>query len=188
MTWRSRGFMLAAYITWGIVVGVGFTKLWRYTYTPGIEAATSSSWPQNARFQRAVDRPTLVLSVSPGCPCSQAAVRELARVVARAPARAAIRMIFDVTSSDSDSVVAPQEGRLWRMANDIPGVVTVVDRDGSETAAFGANASGQAFLYDAAGRLRFRGRITTACGHNVDNGGDNGGADSLVALLTTSKE
>lgn len=178
MTWRIRGVMLAAYVAWGTVVGVGFVKLWRYTYTPGIEAAASSSWPPGARVQRGVDRPTLVLVVSPGCPCSQATVRELARVVARAPARAAIRMIFDTSSSDSGA--PPQEGRLWRMANDIPGVVTVVDRDGSETAAFGAYVSGQALLYDADGRLRFRGGITAARGH----GGDNDGEDSLVALLT----
>jgi hypothetical protein len=178
MTWRTRGVMLAAYVTWGTVVGVGFAKLWRYTYTPGIAAAASSSWPPGASVQRAADRPTLVLIVSPGCPCSQATVRELARVVARTPARAAIRMIFDVTSSDGG--MPPQESRLWKMANDIPGVVTVVDRDGSETAAFGAYVSGQAFLYDADGRLRFRGGITAARGH----GGDNDGADSLVALLT----
>jgi hypothetical protein len=178
MTWRTRGFMLAAYVAWGTAIGLGFAKLWRYTYTPGHAAAAASSWPVGARLERGVDRPTLVLIVSPGCPCSQATVRELARVVARTPARAAIRMIFDVTSSDGG--MPPQESRLWKMANDIPGVVTVVDRDGSETAAFGAYVSGQAFLYDADGRLRFRGGITAARGH----GGDNDGADSLVALLT----
>ena len=185
MSWRFRGVMLAAYVAWGTALGVGFAKLWRYTYTPGVEAVAPPSWPQSARLQRGIDRPTLVLIVSPGCPCSQATVRELARVVARAPARAAIRMIFDVSDAgDAGDAgvghVAPQESRLWRMANAIPGVVTVVDRDGSETAAFGAHVSGQAFLYDEAGHLLFRGGITAARGH----GGDNDGADSLVALLT----
>jgi hypothetical protein len=188
LSWRFRGVMLVAYVAWGTAIGVGFAKLWRYTYTPGVEAVASPSWPAGARLQRDVDRPTLVLIVSPGCPCSQATVRELARVVARAPARAAIRMIFDASdASDAfdagdagEARVPPHESRLWRMANAIPGVVTVVDRDGSETAAFGAHVSGQAFLYDEAGRLQFRGGITAARGH----GGDNDGADSLVALLT----
>jgi hypothetical protein len=178
MTRRTRGVAIAVLVAvWLTAIVAGFAMLWRYSYTPGIEAAASQTWPSGARLPRGVDRPTLVLIVSSGCPCSQATVRELARVVARAPALAAIRMIFDATS---DADVAAEQSRLWRMANDIPGVITVVDRDGSETAAFGAFVSGQAFLYDEAGRLRFRGGITVARGH----GGDNDGADSVVALLT----
>ena len=174
----KRAVLIGA-VVWLTVIGIGFASLWRYAYTPGRDADTSPVWPSRTSLQHDPHRPTLVLIVSPGCPCSQATIRELARIVARAPGKAAaLRLIFDAQTGDGRP---PQESRLWGMAQEIPGAVSVMDGDGREAAAFGAHVSGQAFLYDAAGRLRFSGGVTAARGH----GGDNDGAESVVALLAT---
>ena len=42
----------------------------------------------------------------------------------------------------------------------IPGVTTIVDRDGTQASLFGAETSGQVVLYDSHGELKFRGGIT----------------------------
>jgi hypothetical protein len=54
---------------------------------------------------------------------------------------------------------------VWAAAGRIPGVTVRVDVDGAEAARFGAATSGQVLLYDAGGRLRFSGGLTTTRGH-----------------------
>jgi hypothetical protein len=80
------------------------------------------------------------------------------------------------------SGVAPgwDETDLRQMAGGIPGVEVISDRGGTEAARFGAQTSGQCFLFAADGRRLFSGGITASRGHE----GDNAGRDALVALLT----
>ena len=60
----------------------------------------------------------------------------------------------------------------------------VSDQANRETSLFQAAASGQTFLYDADGRLRFSGGITAARGHS----GDNIGRSSIVSLVAGEGE
>jgi len=53
----------------------------------------------------------------------------------------------------------------------MPGVRLIVDHDGRETDRFGARVSGQTFLYDRDGRLRFSGGVTMSRGHVGANAG-----------------
>src|SRR5215472_11422328 len=71
---------------------------------------------------------------------------------------------------------------LWSTAVAIPGVDVMRDRGGIEARRFGATTSGQVLLYDGAGRLMFRGGITSARGHE----GDNVGRARIAALLAHS--
>ncbi|HUR59158.1 MAG TPA: hypothetical protein VM029_15690, partial [Opitutaceae bacterium] len=68
---------------------------------------------------------------------------------------------------------------LWRRAAAIPGVKVLTDVDGRAAARFGAVTSGQALLFDTAGRLLFSGGITGARGHQ----GDNAGRRAVVARV-----
>jgi hypothetical protein len=70
---------------------------------------------------------------------------------------------------------------LWHSAQSIPGTRVLSDAGGVEAARFGAQASGQAMLYDASGNLRFSGGITASRGHS----GDNAGRSAIVSLVTT---
>jgi hypothetical protein len=68
---------------------------------------------------------------------------------------------------------------LWRSAESIPGVIVQADEDGNEAANFQATTSGQVVLYDAGGKLLFRGGITSSRGHY----GDNTGLSAILKLL-----
>jgi hypothetical protein len=63
----------------------------------------------------------------------------------------------------------------------IPGVTTLVDRDGTQASLFRAYTSGQVVLYDSQGQLRFRGGITESRGHV----GDNAGRSAIEAIVNT---
>ncbi len=54
----------------------------------------------------------------------------------------------------------------------------LADRDGRDARLFDAHTSGQALLYDASGRLVFKGGITASRGGY----GQNAGADAILAL------
>jgi hypothetical protein len=69
---------------------------------------------------------------------------------------------------------------LWSSAGRIPGVTVAADPLGVEARRFGAETSGAAVLYGAAGTLAFQGGITSARGHE----GDSFGQQRIAAVLT----
>jgi hypothetical protein len=72
---------------------------------------------------------------------------------------------------------------LWSSAAMIPGVIAILDPDGTEAARFQAHTSGQVVLYDGKGQLRFRGGITQSRGHV----GDNAGRSAIEGIVNTGK-
>jgi hypothetical protein len=73
---------------------------------------------------------------------------------------------------------------LWQSANSIPGVNAVIDSNGAEAALFGAEVSGQTYLYDKADQLVFQGGITAARGHWGDSAGKGAIREFLTEGLT----
>lgn len=161
---------------WVMAVGSGMTMLWAYAEAPGAPASPPAVWPRDGRIRPSAERATLVMLAHPECPCTRASIEELDRLMAQAGERLAVDVLF---------VTPPDAGRgweatdLWRSAAAIPGVTVLDDVDGIEAHRFGALTSGQVLVYDAAGRLRFSGGITSARGH----AGDNAGRSAIVALL-----
>ncbi|MDB6025231.1 MAG: hypothetical protein JWM68_1454 [Verrucomicrobiales bacterium] len=133
-------------------------------------------WPSDAPISRASDRATLMLFAHPKCPCTRATVEELNRLLARCSHPVATRVFFLKPAN------APKdwtETGLWRSAAAIPGVEVKEDPEGKFASQFGASTSGSVLLYDAKGRLLFKGGITSSRGH----AGDNVGSDTIVSLL-----
>jgi hypothetical protein len=97
--------------------------------------------------------------------------------VARCRSAAELRLLV---SWDAEALPA-DGGSLVERARAIPGALVASDLGAREARRFGASASGQVLLYDAAGLLLFEGGITAARGH----AGDNAGEDALVAALRT---
>lgn len=62
----------------------------------------------------------------------------------------------------------------------IPGVRAMPDPRGLESSLFDAKTSGQAFLYDTDGALRFRGGLTAARGHEGDSDGQQAILDVIA--------
>ena len=112
--------------------------------------------------------------VHPQCPCSRASVSELAKLMAHAQGKVVAHVLFaKPEGAPADWTV----GELWNAVSAIPGVHAQCDEGGMEARRFGAETSGQTMLFDAAGRLLFRGGITAARGH----AGANAGSAAITA-------
>ena len=173
---RTRTVTVAAFALWIPAVGWGLQTLFRYSFTPGHSASPPRDWPGSSELQLAANQSTLLIFAHPQCPCSEATVGELAQIVARCPRKLSAYVLFYAPESMGAEWV---RGKLWTEAAAIPGVRVIADHNGRETRRFGAATSGQALLYDPAGRLVFYGGITAARGHF----GPNDGVDSVISLL-----
>ena len=174
---RSSGVLTGALgAVWIAAVCAGLVFMQSYASRPGLAATPPGRWPRVSRLERARDRPTLVMLLHPGCPCSRASVEELDRVLAHAPRVPAVHLVFFRPREVPDGW---ERTDLWQRAAAIPGVRLWRDDDGVEATRFGAATSGQVLLYDTSGALVFSGGITPSRGHE----GDNAGRDTVVALL-----
>jgi len=163
---------------WLLAVVAGFLALWMYKLKPGPEAETAPrSWPLQSGIRRSAGRATLVLFAHPRCACTRATLSELARLMARFHDRLDAHVLFSATGSEEPELARTD---LWSSAGRIPGVSVAADPSGVEARRFGAETSGAAVLYDAAGTLAFQGGITSARGHE----GDSFGQQRIAAVLT----
>jgi len=169
--WKVTALMLA----WAGAVLGGLVALARYDNTTSAqEPSAARAWPRAAIMQFDRERPTLLMCLHPQCPCSRASLDELEVLIARSSVPLAATVIF----------VRPQgapadwtSGDLWRHANAIPGVRVAIDEGGHDAQLFGAQDSGQTYLYNTSGELLFSGGITESRGHDGDS-------DGLMAILT----
>jgi hypothetical protein len=162
--------------TWVAAITLGLSRLWSYESTPGTAARAPAGWPNDARVPRAADKPTLVLLIHPRCPCSRATLGELAAVMTDCRGQlAATVLVLHPTGTPAGW----EHTDLWDTAAAIPGVTVLADEQGAQARLFGAATSGQALLFDTAGRLLFAGGITASRGHR----GDNAGRDAITALV-----
>jgi hypothetical protein len=174
---RARVLLAAGVATWLLTVGAGMRMLWAYADTPGRRAAAKAAWPADASFARDTSGPVLVLFLHPQCPCSRATIEELARLLARAPAPAAI---YALVYRPADADAGWERTDLWNSAAALRGVQVMTDVGGAQARVFGAFISGQTLLYSATGSLLFSGGITDARGHE----GDNPGRAALTSILS----
>ena len=172
----NRATIVLAATFWALLVGLGFLGLERYKREPGAEENPAALWPSSSVLPRDPARANLVLTLHPRCPCSDASLAEFARIKAQCRGRGAGRVVF---VKPGRTLVGWKRTRLWRAACALPDVGVSCDEGGTEAARFGAETSGQVPLYDASGRLRFRGGITPARGHQ----GDNAGVQAVVSHL-----
>lgn len=158
---------------WVLTIVAGMIVLTRHVAIAGTDVDALTRWPSGSAIAREPGRSTLLCFVHPRCACTRATIRELERVVSRAPG-AAVRVVFR-DDPDGDVTSAP----TWSMAARMAGARRVLDRGGLEASRFGAATSGLVLLFDAEGALRFRGGVTSGRGHE----GDNAGAAALESAL-----
>ena len=167
-------------LAWLVTAAAGSWAMMRYENAPGSAGDPPRAWPPDSQIARAFDRPTLVMLAHPHCPCTRASIGELAKLIARCPAKARSYVLF---TKPSDTNQGWEKSDLWQSAAAIPGVVVMRDDGGVEARRFGVATSGETLLFDAAGNLRFAGGITISRGHF----GDNPGRDALTALLSSGE-
>ena len=175
-THDSRPIWIAAALAWILPILFGLIALAVHDSSPGIEGDSPVDWPDSSKLPRDPHRTRLVLMLHPKCPCSDASLDELERILDRAQGKLETTVLF----------VRPQEmpwswarTPTWRKARALPGVSVFEDLDGRESTRFGAFTSGQALLYDASGKLLYHGGVTGGRGMC----GPNPGSESILAHL-----
>ncbi len=180
MSITQRWILIFAGVVWLAACLGGSTVLLHYASTSGEAGEAPLYWPEASGLHPYTDSATLVLSVHPHCPCTRASVVELNDLMLALSGKLKAYVL----------VIKPKEfpegwekTDILSSANRIPGVKVLVDLDGVEAAKFGAKTSGQAILFDRAGRLIFNGGITEGRGHI----GDNAGLQRILSLVKTGK-
>jgi len=160
---------------WLAVVSFGVGWLWSYNHAAGAAARPPDQWPASSSVARVAGRP-LVMSAHPKCPCSQASVEELSKLMANCQGQLDAYVLFVIPRNASPDWYQTD---LWNSAARIPAVRVVIDQAGAEASRFGALTSGQVLLYDGNGELSFAGGITQSRGHS----GDNAGRSAIESLV-----
>ena len=172
------GALTLAAVVWAATVTAAFRAIRSFESTPGQAAIAPASWPVRSNVQRAEGAWTLVMLVHPHCSCSRASVGELEAVLEQAPRSVQAHVL----------VYRPHEFPAGWEKTDVYDAATRlrrahvrIDEDGREAALFGGFTSGQTFLYDGDGRLRFEGGITLLRGH----AGLNSGRAGIIHIANT---
>ena len=175
---KRRSFILAALLgaalIWIATIGAAFQAIRTFETTPGRAAIARPTWPASSRVQRASDW-TLVMLIHPHCSCSRASVEELEAVIESAPKLRPTILVYrpsDFPRGWEQTVVVKAASHLQRTR-------VLIDDDGREARLFGGFTSGQTFLYDRDGKLRFSGGITSLRGHAGINRGRTGVIDLI---------
>jgi hypothetical protein len=165
---------------WLAAVCLGMGHFWSYDQKAGTPGMPPEIWPKDSQVALDPARFTLLILAHPKCPCTSATIEELSKLMTNCKGRINAYVVFVIPKS------APNDwykADLWSSAGIIPGVKTIVDRDGAEASRFQAYTSGQALLYNPQGQLAFRGGITQSRGHI----GDNAGRSAIEAIVNTGK-
>jgi hypothetical protein len=160
---------------WGVVLTLGFRALIEFETTAGAPGEVRATWPADAPVAFEASKSNLVMFAHPKCPCSQASLAELVKVLTRTKGALQASILFYAPAEATDEW---KQADLWREAEEVPGLQVVADPGGVWAERFGAVTSGHVVLFDRGGRAVFRGGITGARGHE----GDNAGEASVVAL------
>ena len=161
---------------WAVLVTFGTWRMLSYELTPAAPASPVRWWPTATQLVRDPGRPTLLMFVHPGCPCSRASLAELSRLLSPRRNEVAVRILM-VRPAGLEA--GWEKTDLWAIAQRIEGATVLCDADGVEAQRFGARTSGETMLFAPEGRLLFDGGITASRGHE----GDNAGRDIIAALI-----
>ena len=169
--WIVPVVLSVAALVWAATVGAAYRAIRLFESTPGHSAIAPLSWPVESSVPRADGTWALVMLVHPHCSCSRASVKELEAVLEKAP-----RTVSPYVLVYRPHEYAPgwEQTDVFASAKRLRRTTVLVDEDGREARLFGGFTSGQTFLYDARGKLRFEGGITSLRGHAGLNSGRAG--------------
>ena len=146
--------LIAAATLWLATVAAAYEAVRRFETTPGLPASAPRAWPATTAVARTAGTWSLVMLVHPHCSCSRASVSELAEIVEKVPRNVQTTVL----------VYRPHQMKAgWERTNVVDAATRIrrakvmLDVDGAQARIFGGFTSGQTFLYDDEGRLRFGG-------------------------------
>ena len=170
--------LIAAALLWTVTVGAMYRAIRRFESTPGRAADALSSWPAESRIPRAPGEWRLVMLIHPHCSCSRASITELQRIIEKSPSSL---QTYVVVYRPSEFPAGWEKTDVFVAASHLPRTHIVLDQDGHEASLFHGFTSGQTYLYDGGGKLRFAGGITLLRGH----AGFNSGSAEVMTIART---
>jgi len=169
--------LIAAALVWAATVGAAYRAIRRFETTPGRDAIAPVSWPRASAIHRTPGEWTLVMLVHPHCSCSRASVQELQAVLEKSPLVRPHVLVY----RPSGAAEGWLDTEVVKTARGLRRARVVIDDEGREAERFGGFTSGQTFLYDPDGRLRFEGGITSLRGH----AGINRGRTDIIQIVSS---
>lgn len=163
-------------VGWFVVVLVGFAQMAKYQATPGQRADAAQDLPATAQVRPVQGVGTIVMFIHPQCPCTQASLSELERLLCEIPSGTSVYISCLSPDGDGNDWTTTS---LVQRAKSLSGVTVLHDSTGEVSAAFGPQTSGETFVYDKHRRMIFHGGITASRGHE----GDNAGRSAIASLL-----
>ena len=170
------GSLVLAGLIWAATVGAMYQAVRRFETTPGRGAAVRTMWPQHSGIVPGRDRWTLVMLIHPHCSCTRASLQELERIIEMSdPSLQTYVLVY----RPADFQAGWEKTETFEAAKHLQRAHVIVDPDGAEAKLFGGFTSGQTFLYDREGALRFSGGVTSLRGH----AGVNRGSMDVVDIV-----
>jgi hypothetical protein len=133
-------------------------------------------WPARSRIVPGRDRWTLVMLIHPHCSCTRASLQELERIIEMSGTSL---QTYVLVYRPADFQAGWEKTETFEAAKHLQRAHVIVDPDGREAKLFGGFTSGQTFLYDREGALRFSGGVTSLRGH----AGVNRGSMDVVDIV-----
>ncbi len=177
---QKTTFSRSLIFVWLVFVIVGYGLMIGYGGTAAREVPVVSVMPGHVKT---LSENNLLVCLHPQCPCSQATVAELEKIIARTASSHYSCNIYLSIPDGKTSVFA--DGPLLRSLENLkaryPARTFNIIFDGSDQLSkqLLARTSGHVFLFDEKGKRLFDGGITSERGH----AGDNLGADFIVTCL-----
>ncbi len=172
---RHLGIAILLPIWLGLAVA-GLSMLAVYQMRAGRQFAAPT---QLAAIREPTGRATLYVFLHPQCGCSQATVSELERIQADTNGKLAMRLYFEMPTSDRSW----EESPLYVRASAVRAWTVTADPGGRAAVKFGAATSGFTALFDSNGRKVFQGGVTPGRGHE----GDSAGAATIIQFVKTGR-
>jgi hypothetical protein len=169
--------MLAA-LVWAGTVAAAYRAIRRFETTPGDAANAPAQWPAASAIPRAAGEWSMVMLVHPKCSCSRASVSELQAVLDQAPKQV---RTYVMVYRPREMPQGWEQTEVVKSASGMQRVNVIFDENGREADLFGGFTSGQTFVYDDRGRLRFAGGITSLRGH----AGLNRGRADIIDIVSS---
>lgn len=154
--------LIVAGALWFATIAAAFEAIRRFEVTPGLPASAPRAWPAASAVPHTPGTWSLVMLVHPHCSCSRASVQELGEIIEHAPRDVRTTVLV---YRPHEMPAGWERTNVYDAATRLRRARVLLDADGAEAAIFGGFTSGQTFLYDGDGRLRFAGGITSLRGH-----------------------
>jgi hypothetical protein len=172
---QVRTVWVLGILVWLALIGSSYGWLLGYSFAFGKTAVAPRNLPADLGVPSSHGKPQLLLALHPRCPCSRATVSELAKILSRVPSACEVTVLMFKPPDEPDSWL---EGALFEACRRMHCKVRP-DPGGRLAASLGSLTSGVVVLYDARGKLRYQGGITSSRGHEGDNAGERAIIDIL---------